>query len=62
MTKEFTMITTTPASAAARVLHRVLSRQRTRDRPRSVADERDTMQPSNGVAPTAPSAKWLALG
>lgn len=56
------MITTTPASAAARVLHRVLSRQRTPDRPRPDAVDRATMQPSTGVAPTAPSAKWLALG
>lgn len=51
------MTTTTPASAAARVLHRVLFQQRTPDRSQPV-----TVQHSTGVIPTAPSAKWLALG
>lgn len=51
------MITTTPASAAARVLHRVLSRQRTADGSPPV-----TVQHSTGVVPATPSAKRLALG
>lgn len=56
------MITTTPASLAARALQQMLSRPRTRDRSRPVDLPRDSASNSTGATPTTPSAKWLALG
>lgn len=51
---------TTPVPAAARVVHRVLSRRRRADDAAAVAAE--TPRRSRRVTGTAPSAKWLALG
>ena len=54
------MLTTTPATATSRTVHRVLTRRR-RTAAARAASEADVAHPSPRVAP-APWSKWLALG